>query len=377
MNHHTPLAFQRRFIDAATKPDVDIAALSTPRAQGKSWVAGRLIAKSLTPRTSLFVDGAENCLVSGSFDQARIAFRFARQLLGENDYRFQDSAQRIAITHTKSGTRLRVLSSDPKRALGIVGARVVIGDEPGSWNTLAGESMYDALITSIGKNKMSLILMGTIAPALAESWWPRLIADGSNEGTHITLLQGDSETWDDWRTIAKCNPLVRVNALLARTLKRELKEAKRDPRLQARFKSYRLNLPTSDSSTILLTVKEWDRVLARPVPKPEGRPTIGLDIGSERSWSCGVGIYPNGYVAAVGLAPGIPDLGKQEQRDLVPSGTYRELASNGSLLVAEGKQVPEVGQLIERILVWRPILIVCDRFSVRRSSRRRERSLQS
>ena len=363
--NHKPLAFQRRFIDEATKPDIDIAALSSPRAQGKSWIAGRLIASSLTPRTNYLWMALKIVWSVAVSTKHGFAFRFARQLLGEgSSYRYQDSAQRIAITHTKSGTRLRVLSSDPKRALGIVGARIVIGDEPGSWNTLAGESMYDALLTSIGKNKMSLILMGTIAPALAESWWPRLIADGSTDGVHVTLLQGDPESWDDWRTIVKCNPLVRVNTLLASTLKRELKEALRDSRLQARFKSYRLNLPTSDTSTVLVTTKEWDKVLGRQVPTPEGRPTVGLDCGSERSWSSAVAIYPNGYVTALALGPGIPDLTKQEQRDLVPNGTYTALASNGSLIVSEGKQVPDVAELIERILVWRPTLITCDRFKI-------------
>ena len=80
---HRPLAFQRRFIRAALAPGIDTAVLSTPRGQGKSWLAGLLIASALTPRRRLFVRGTENILTAASLDQARIVFRFARQMLGE------------------------------------------------------------------------------------------------------------------------------------------------------------------------------------------------------------------------------------------------------------------------------------------------------
>ena len=263
---HTPRAFQKRFIREALAPGIDTAVLSTPRGQGKNWLAGLLIASALTPRRRLFVRGAENILTAGSLDQARICFRFARQMLGESNYRYQDSAQRIGILHTKSGTRLRVMSSDAKKAMGIVGARLVVADEPGAWTLLGGQAMFDSIQTAVGKNRMTVVYLGTIAPDPDGNWW-------TNERA----------TWDDWRTIATCNPLVRINPLLKRTLLRELDAARRDPRLKARFCSYRLNLPTADETTVLLTVDEWDAVIARPVPEAGGdRPYVGVDIGSER-----------------------------------------------------------------------------------------------
>ena len=153
LNPDTPRAFQKRFVRAALAPGIDTAVLSTPRGQGKSWLAGLLIASALTPRRRLFVRGAENVLTAGSLDQARICFRFARQMLGEDHYRYQDSAQRIGILHTASGTRLRVMSSDPKKAMGIVGARLVVADEPGAWTLLGGQAMYDAIQTAQGKTR--------------------------------------------------------------------------------------------------------------------------------------------------------------------------------------------------------------------------------
>ena len=362
---HRPLAFQRRFVSAALAPGVDTAVLSTPRGQGKSWLAGLLIASALTPRRRLFIPGAENVLTAGSLDQARICFRFARQMLGEDHYRYQDSAQRIGILHPKSGTRLRVASSDAKKAMGLVGARLVVADEPGSWTLIGGQSMFDSLQTSVGKNQMTVIYLGTIAPDPAGNWWTNLVKAGSSEGTHVTLLQGTQGAWDDWRTIATCNPLVRINPLLKRTLLRERDAARRDPRLKARFCSYRLNLPTADESTVLLTVDEWDAVLARPVPEADGdRPYVGLDVGSERAWSSAVALHRSGLVVARAVAPGVPSLEAQEHRDLVPAGTYRALAAVGSLYVDEGRQVVTVERLIETVLSWRPAMITCDRFKL-------------
>ena len=125
------------------------------------WRLDRLVAHATA--SSVRSWGGEH-LTAGSLDQARICFRFARQMLGEDGYRYQDSAQRIGILHTASGTRLRVMSSDPKKAMGIVGARLVVADEPGSWTLLGGQAMYDAIQTAQGKNQMTVCYLGTIAP---------------------------------------------------------------------------------------------------------------------------------------------------------------------------------------------------------------------
>ena len=68
------LPFQAGFVAAVTRQDrpPEIAALSCPRAQGKSWLCGKLVARSLTPDDPLFEPGVENILVSASTNQARI-----------------------------------------------------------------------------------------------------------------------------------------------------------------------------------------------------------------------------------------------------------------------------------------------------------------
>ena len=121
--------------------------------------------------------------------------------------------------------------------------------------------------------------------------------------------------------------------------------ARSDSRLKARFLSYRLNIPTQDESTGLLTVDDWKLAMERPVGIPAGRPIIGIDLGAGRAWSAAVAMWESGRVEAMAVAPGIPDLAAQETRDNVPTGTYSLLFENASLTVSEGLRVQSVGDL--------------------------------
>ena len=92
--------------------------------------------------------------------------------------------------------------------------------------------------------------------------------------------------------------------------------------LRARFLSYRLNIPSADSSEVVLTVEDWKAIIARPVPPRDGRPIVGVDIGASRAWSAAVAAWRNGRVEALAVAPGVPSLEEQEIRDRQPAGTY-------------------------------------------------------
>ena len=52
---------------------------------------------------------------------------------------------RLAVRHKSTNTRLRVLSSNAKTAMGIVGCPLLVADEPGSWEVRGGELMNDAI----------------------------------------------------------------------------------------------------------------------------------------------------------------------------------------------------------------------------------------
>ena len=355
--------FQRRFVARVLSPGTRRAALSLPRGNGKSWLAGYLAAEALRPGGALFRAGDENVLLSGSFDQARYVWRFARGLLGEGAYVYADNKQRMEIRHKATGTRLTVKSSRARGAFGIVGARIALADEPGAWDTVGGQLMADALDTALGKPGSDLIVVyiGTLAPALS-GWWPDLIAAGTEGSTYVQALTGDAAKWDRWSEIRRCNPLMAAFAESRATLLEERDAARKDSRLKARFLSYRMNCPTADEVSVLLTVDEWKRVLARAVPERRGRPVVGVDCGAGRAWSAGTALWGSGRCEAVAVCPGTPSIGDQEARDQVTRGTYQRLAASGVLTTDGDRRVPRVSALVERVLTWRPSVIVCDRF---------------
>ena len=359
--------FQTRFIRAATADGIDTAALSLPRGNGKSSLAGYLVSRILDPADPLFRSGTESVLCAASIEQARIVFRFARSILEPTGaFKFVDSHTRIGIRHKLTDTRLRILGSNGRTAMGLVGCPWAICDEPGAWETNGGTLLFDALKTAQGKpnSPLRIVLIGTLAPARS-GWWHDLVERGSHGSTHVQALEGNRNKWDDWDEIRRCNPLTAISEDFRRKLLEERDEAKRDSRLKARFLSYRLNVPSGDESTMLLTVDDWDRVLARPVPDRDGPPVVaGIDLGGGRSWSAAVGAWRSGRIEAIAVAPGIPSLEDQELRDRVPAGTYRTLAETGALRVAEGLRVQPPSELWRAIIdTWgAPEFAVSDRF---------------
>ena len=358
--------FQREFIKRALSPGVDVAALSIPRGNGKSWLAAHLLERALTPGDKLFVPGAEVLLCAGSIEQARLCFRFIRANLEDSgEYRFLDSSTRIGVVHKRTNTRLRVLSSNGKTAMGIVGCPLLVADEPGSWEVNGGTLMFDAIITALGKpeSPMKVVFIGTLAPSMS-GWWHDLITDGTSGTTYVQSLMGNAEVWDSWAEIRRCNPLTAISPEFRRRLLVERDDARGDSRLKSRFLSYRLNRPSGDESEVLLTVEDWQTVIARQVPERVGRPIVGVDLGGGRSWSAAVALYPNGRIECKAVAPGIPNLEEQERRDRQPAGTYGKLYDLGQLDVAEGLRVQPPAALWAMITeAWgKPLMVVLDRF---------------
>ena len=356
--------FQRRFLSGALAPGVDTAAYSVPRGNGKSWLASYILTRFLTPGDPLHEAGKEAVLLSGSIEQARIVFKFCRDALESTGaFRFIDSATRVGIVHKATNTRLRVHGSNSRTAFGLVNVPLCVWDEPGAAEVIGGQGLWDAVATAQGKpnSPLRVVLIGTLAPATA-GWWHDLVTSGSNGSTYVQALQGDPEKWDRWPEIRRCNPLTAVSASFRAKLLDERDKARADTRLKARFMSFRLNVPTADEAEMLLTVDDWQRVTGRPVAPRKGRPIVGVDLGGGRAWSAAVALWPSGRIEALALAPGIPSIREQEKRDRVPAGTYARLAIAGVLQTDGDRRVPRVETLVERVLKWRPVGLVCDRF---------------
>ena len=159
------LPFQREFTNAVTRKrnPPAICALSAPRASGKSWLCGRLVARSITPGDELFEEGCENILIASSRNQAMIVLEFARAALGESEgYRWRVDG----VVHIETRTRVRIVSSDSRRALGLgASCRLAVADEPASWAPQSGRRLWDALATALGKRRMTLCAIGSLAPS--------------------------------------------------------------------------------------------------------------------------------------------------------------------------------------------------------------------
>ena len=360
--------YQRRFLAAVDNPRYRTVAASWPRGAGKTTAAGYLVARALTPGDPLYVPGGEVVLFAGSIEQCRLTYRqalgFLEPRIGE--YRLVDSATRVAITRKDCRTRLKAVGSNPKTSLGLVGVPLAILDEPAALHTVGGTALWDAVRTAMGKvgSPLKAVLTGTLAPAEPDSWWPALVEAGTTGSTWVGLLQGRADRWKHWREVLRVNPLARHHPEFAEVLREERDKALADSRLAGAFKSFRLNLPAGDESTMLLTVEDWELAIAREVPEREGRPIVGIDLGAGRAWSAAVAIWRTGRVEAIAVAPGIPSLEAQERRDRAPWGTYRRLALGGALRVAEGLRVQPPAELWRAVLAaWgRPVRVVCDRF---------------
>ena len=324
-------AFQKRVLRGALAPGISTAALSLPRGNGKSALAGHLVSRIMTPTDSLFVAGSESVLCAASIEQSRIVFRFARETLEPTgQYRFLDSHSRIGITHTGTNTRLRVIGSNGKTAMGLVGCPWAVCDEPGAWEVNGGTLLHDAIETAKGKpgSPLRALYIGTLAPATG-GWWHDMVDDGSHGSRFAMALRGDSERWENWNEIRRCNPPVSAFSDSRKVLMEEREQARRDSRLKARFLSYRLNIPTADESSMLLSADDFQTACAREVPAPDGKPIVGIDLGGGRAWSAAVALWASGRRDAVAVAPGIPGIAEQEKRDRVPASSYRRLVDAG------------------------------------------------
>ena len=358
------LPYQRQFLAAVTRRDnrPELAAVSVGRGNGKTFLAGVLLAKALKPSDDpLYVEGAESVLVSASRPMAELTLEAARLVLGDDpEFRWR----RDGVEHVKTRTRCRVLSSDGRRAFGLGAAlNLAVLDEPGSFAPTSGERLWRALLGSLGKNSSARILAcGTIAPAAVGSWWQTFIEAGSGPGKHVQLIQGNEKTWRNWDAVLAANPVCAISKSMVRTLKREHDEALQNDRAASAFLRYRMNInaPEVTHAQPLVTSSEWDRVTSRPVPPCEGSPVIGIDLGGTRSWSAGSAVWPSGRIESWAVAPGLPSLSEQEAADQVAPNTYVSLVRSGGLSVDEGRAVPDVERLLSRIWSWSPLCIVSD-----------------
>ena len=364
------LPFQRDWLRAAFGNGLDMAVLSAPRGSGKTWLLGKLAALAVTPGSPIHHPGDEVIAVSASIEMGKLLARAANEVLPPGFLRWTGLAgggHRV-VGVAPDGSSIRVISGSGKRAMGL-GARnrLILGDEPGSWERRSGALLYEALRGALGKvaGGSRLLLIGTKSPAHPGDWWPLLLDAGSGPGSHVTILDGpEDEAWDCYRTIARANPVIRVSESQRRVVLRERDEARMHPWRQPAFEAWRLNRLRQPEREMLLSVGDWKNVAERPCPPREGRPVVGFDLGASRSWTGCSAIWENGRVEAFAVVAGLPSLADRERQDGAPRGSYEALANAGSLIVDEGLRVTTAAAAVAEIgrRGWGPSTIVCDLF---------------
>ena len=366
------LPFQRDWLQGVFAEGVDVGVKSAPRGSGKTMLLGRLAALAVSPGSPLYHAGEEVIAVAGTIEQAKLLARAADEALPERHLRWTGllgGGHRVVGLHKATSTSIRVISGSGKRAMGL-GARnrLLLGDEPGSWDRRAGALMYEALRGALGKVEGGrLLLIGTKSPAYPGDWWPLLLDGGSGPGVHVEVLDAPEDAqWDDYQVISAANPVIRASASQRRVVLRERAEARLHVWRRPAFEAWRLNRLRQPEKEMLLAVPDWKRVLDRPCPERAGRPIIGHDQGASRSWTGCLALWPNGRVEAFGVVAGLPSLADRERQDGAPRGSYEKLAASGSLVVDVGHRVTRPKTAIDEMRKrgWNPSVVVCDFFKL-------------
>ena len=363
------MPYQRRFIRGAFAPGVSSAGLSMGRGGGKSTLAGGLGAATLD-HPPMMRHAGEAVIVASSLDQARRAGRHAVRFLRSRPgvdlddrriWRVTDHAQRLEIEHRPSGSVLKCISSDYRRAHGLAPS-IAILDEPAQWAPSTGERLLAALETSLGKVDGSrLIIIGT-RPASPEHWWEQLLEDGLDY-SQVHAARPSDPPWQR-RTWERANPAIRFMPALLAAYRREAARARRDAARRAAFEALRLNLgvPEAIGGVPLLDAGEWERAEG-DVPRCEWRePIWGLDLGTSAAMSAVACQWASGRLEAMAAFPATPDLGSRGDRDGVGS-RYLRLQERGELITAGERAVDLSELLAEALARWgQPSTIVADRW---------------
>ena len=257
------LPWQRRFLRGAFADGVSSAAVSMGRGNGKSAFTAAIVTAAIAG--PLARARADVVCVASSFTQARIIYEHTLAFLQPwietepSRWRIQDSANRAVIEDRHTGTRVRCIGSDPRRAHGLA-PLLVLADEPAQWPVNISERMRAALDTALGKIPQSrFIALGT-RPADEGHWFSVLLRGGPGIYRQCHAARRDDPPFrkQTWR---RANPSLPLMPDLEAAIRTEATRATRDSALLPAFQALRLNLGTSDTErAALLSAGTWERI---------------------------------------------------------------------------------------------------------------------
>lgn len=275
--------FQRAFSDEFSRLHGDgrrvyrLALLLVPRGAGKTMMSSATAMYELLRRP----DDASVLLAASTKDQGDLAFQYIKRWVRASD------ELKAAVTLTKhdlevkeTGGRLRVLSSLGDAAYGETPS-VVIADELHVWRSDSHKTLWEALVSGLGKRPDSLLIGVTTAPGSSESLLTgllerelakpmleqrdsclRVVRD--EDGAVLTWLIGapDECDLDDEDVWLACNPQPWKT-------KHELR-FERGMLSDSAFSRLILNRPMVDSADALIDRASWDACKDDSVEIPDG-----------------------------------------------------------------------------------------------------------
>ena len=357
--------WERQFI-LGTFGQPGSAALSIGRGNGKSGFVAALAAAVVCPGAPLHGVKRDVVCVASSFQQARVIFEdvlaFVRGLghdLGDRGlWRRQDSANQALLEYVQTGSRVRCIGSDPKRAHGLR-PFLVLADEPAQWEQGKAEAMVSALRTGLGKTPGSkLIALGTL-PADGQHWFSQMLRDAPYHQLHAASKDAPIFRASTW---AKANPSMKHLPSLKAQIKDESAAARRDGVQLQSFKSLRLNMGLPDTvSGVLLDASLWQSIEGEA--EREGEYVLGLDLGGSTAQSAACAFYPaSGRLEGFAVFPEHPSLAMRATNDGA-GNLYSECHRRGEMLLMGDMTSDVQGLLSEALDRWgRPAAIAADRF---------------
>ena len=250
-------------------------------------------------------------------------------------WRVWDTAQQARIEDKRTGTRIRCVGSDPRRAHGLAPV-LVLADEGAQWPPSTGDRVVAALRTAAGKQPFCRFVAIGTRPADESHWFARLL-DGGADSAQVHAADPDDPPFRK-RTWIKANPSLPYMPNLEAAIRREAANAKRDESAMQSFRALRLNQGTSDVQvSVLLEASTWRRITG-DVPR-EGRPVLGWDFGQSEAMAACAAYWPaSGRLEALASFPREPGLAERGTQDGV-GDLYLRMATRGELVLTGGEAV--------------------------------------
>ncbi len=359
------LPWERRFIRGTLSQSGD-AALTVARGNGKSALLGAVACAVLDPEGPLHGPRREVVCCASSFSQGRVIFEDVTALLRarygqfrRKTWRWQDSQNAAILEHRETGSRVRCIGSDPKRAHGLR-PYLVLADEPAEWPGATSERMLQALRTGLGKVPGSrLVALGT-RPEGSDHWFSRMLA-GEAGYAQVHAARREDPPFQ-LRTIRRANPSWNALPSLQARLLQERAEARISPDALASWRSLRLNMGEPDTHrALILSADLWKSIEGQA--EAAGPCVWGIDLGANSAQSAVASYWPDtGRLECVSAFPTVPDLSERSVKDGV-GRLYHACRDRGELILTEGR-VSDIEVLLAK--AWErlgsPSRIVADRW---------------